>query len=266
LSYYYVARYFDARIVEAPRRSDFGPDLEAIKRLVSPKTKAILINSPNNPTGYAYTRKELEAIASLCIEHDLYLISDEVYEKIIYDGLQHVSPASLNDMENRTITMNAASKTLSLTGFRIGYLCAPANMLPLMENFIQYTGAGSNHPCQHGVAAGLEHVLKHPSYLDSIIVAYQKKRDTCFKRFNEMGLRAPKPRGAFYIMPDVASSNLDGSTFSQQLMDAKGVAVVPGAGFGRYSKNNVRISYAIDDKRLEDALNRIESFVKSGEK
>ncbi len=93
LSYFYVAAYFDARVVEAPRRPDFGPSLDALEKLVTPKTKAILINSPNNPTGYACTRQEIEAIASFCIEHDLYLISDEVYEKIIYDGFTHVSPA-----------------------------------------------------------------------------------------------------------------------------------------------------------------------------
>jgi aminotransferase len=263
LSYFYVASYFDARVIEAPRRPDFGPSLDMLAKLVTAKTKAILINSPNNPTGYAYTRKEIEVIASFCIEHDLYLISDEVYEKIIYDGFKHVSPASLNGMENRTITLNAASKTLSLTGFRIGYLAAPEPMLPLMENFIQYTSAGSNHPCQYGVAAGLEQVLKDPSYLDPVIKAYQKKRDACHARLNEMGLECPKPRGAFYIMPRVASTGLDGASFSQQLVETRGVAVVPGGGFGKYSKEMVRISYAIDDRKLDEALSRIEQFVKS---
>nr|MDO8114721.1 aminotransferase class I/II-fold pyridoxal phosphate-dependent enzyme [Candidatus Sigynarchaeota archaeon] len=199
LSYYYVARYFDAKVVEAPRRPDFGPNIDTLKKLVTPKTKAILINSPNNPTGYTYTRQEIEAVAALCIEKDLYLISDEVYEKILYDGNKHVSPASLNGMADRVITLNAASKTLSLTGFRIGYLSAPEAMLPLMENYIQYTAAGANHPCQYGVMAGLEHVLKNPDYLDLVIKAYQKKRDTCFKRLNGMGLSCPKPGGAFYI-------------------------------------------------------------------
>jgi aminotransferase len=263
LSYFYIASYFDAKIVEAPRRPDFGPNLDALKKLITPKTKAILINSPNNPTGYAYTRKEIEAIASVCIEHDLYLISDEVYEKIIYDGFTHVSPASINGMADRTITLNAASKTLSLTGFRIGYLAAPEPMLPLMENFIQYTSAGSNHPCQYGVAAGLEQALKNPASLDPVIKAYQKKRDACHVRLNEMGLECPKPRGAFYIMPRVDSTGLDGAAFSQQLIEKCGVAVVPGGGFGKYSKGHVRISYALDDKRLDEALSRIERFVKS---
>ncbi|NMC07510.1 MAG: pyridoxal phosphate-dependent aminotransferase [Candidatus Lokiarchaeota archaeon] len=262
LSYFYVARYFDATVVEAPRRPDFGPTIDGLQKLVSPKTKAIIINSPNNPTGYAYTRKEIEAIASFCVDHDLYIISDEVYEKIIYDGLVHVSPASLNGMADRTITLNAASKTLSLTGFRIGYLAAPEPMIALMENFIQYTGAGSNHPCQYGVAAGLEHVLNKPASLDPVIKAYQKRRDACHVRLNEMGLECPKPRGAFYIMPRVDSTGLDGATFSQQLVESCGVAVVPGGGFGKYSKGHVRISYAINDNLLDEALCRIERFVK----
>nr|MDO8086937.1 pyridoxal phosphate-dependent aminotransferase [Candidatus Sigynarchaeum springense] len=263
LSYFYVASYFDAKVVEAPRRPDFGPSLDALGKLVTPKTKAILINSPNNPTGYAYTRKEIDAVASFCIEHDLYLISDEVYEKIIYDGFTHVSPASLDGMSDRTITLNAASKTLSLTGFRVGYLCAPETMLPLMENFIQYTSAGANHPCQYGVAAGLEQVLKNPASLDLVIKAYQKKRDACHVRLNEIGLECPKPHGAFYIMPRVDATGMDGATFSQRLVETNGVAVVPGGGFGKYSKDMVRISYAIDDRLLDDALSRIERFVKS---
>ncbi|MEX2718214.1 MAG: pyridoxal phosphate-dependent aminotransferase [Candidatus Sigynarchaeota archaeon] len=263
LSYFYVASYFDARVIEAPRRPDFGPSLDALGKLVTPKTKAVIINSPNNPTGYAYTRNEIEAIASFCIEHDLYLISDEVYEKIIYDGFTHVSPASLNGMADRTITLNAASKTLSLTGFRIGYLAAPESMLPLMENFIQYTSAGANHPCQYGVAAGLEQALSNPGSIDPVIKAYQKKRDACHARLNEAGLECPKPRGAFYIMPRVDATGMDGNAFSQRLVETSGVAVVPGSGFGKYSKDMVRISYAIDDRKLDDALSRIERFVKS---
>ncbi|MBN2154128.1 MAG: pyridoxal phosphate-dependent aminotransferase [Candidatus Lokiarchaeota archaeon] len=264
LSYFYVASYFDAKAVEAPRRPDFGPSLDALEKLVSPKTKAVLINSPNNPTGYACSRAEIEAIASFCIEHDLYLISDEVYEKIIYDGFTHVSPASLDGMADRTITLNAASKTLSLTGFRVGYLCAPEPMLPLMENYIQYTCAGTNHPCQYGVAAGLEQILKEPASLDPVIKAYQKKRDACYARLNEAGLECPKPRGAFYIMPRVDATGMDGAAFSRRLVESSGVAVVPGGGFGKYSANHVRVSYAIDDLKLDDALSRIERFVKSG--
>ncbi|HME52357.1 MAG TPA: pyridoxal phosphate-dependent aminotransferase [Candidatus Lokiarchaeia archaeon] len=261
LSYYYVARYVDAKVIETPRRSDFGPDIDQLAKRVTSKTKAILINSPNNPTGYTYTRQEIEDVAAICMEHDLYLISDEVYEKMLYDGNEHVSPASLEGMAERVVTLNAASKTLSLTGFRIGYLCAPEPMLPLMENYIQYTAAGANHPCQYGVLAGMEYVLENPAYLDEIIAAYQHKRDTCYTRLNEMGLSCNKPGGAFYIMPDISVSGMDGDTFAQELVEKKGVAVVTGSAFGQYSKNHVRISYALDDQLLSDALDRMEQFV-----
>lgn len=261
LSYYYVARYFDAKVIETPRRPDFGPDIDQLVKHITLKTKAILINSPNNPTGYTYSRQEIEDIASICIEHDLYLISDEVYEKILYDDNEHVSPASLDGMADRVVTLNAASKTLSLTGFRIGYVCAPESMLPLMENYIQYTAAGANHPCQYGVLAGLEYVLENPRYLDMTLESYQNKRDTCYTRLNEMGLSCNKPGGAFYIMPDVATSGMDGDTFAQELIERQGVAVVTGSAFGQYSKNHVRISYALDDQLLDEALNRMEQFM-----
>ncbi len=262
VSYFHVARFFDAAVVEVPRRDDLSIDIDRMAASITPRTKAILINSPNNPTGYTMTRKETEAMASLCIDHDLYLVSDEVYEHIIYDGREHVSPASLNGMADRTITLNAASKTFSLTGFRVGYVCAPGPMVPLMENFLQYTSAGTNHPCQHGVIAGLDYFNEHPAMLDGVITSYSARRDLCYDRLNSMGLLCPKPGGAFYIMPDVhEATGMDGATFSMKLVEEKSVATVAGATFGSYSGNRVRISYALDDRKLAEALDRIEHFV-----
>ncbi|MHA1793222.1 MAG: pyridoxal phosphate-dependent aminotransferase [Promethearchaeota archaeon] len=261
ISYFYVARFFGAKIVEVARGEDMSPDLDDLKKRISPKTKAILINTPNNPTGYAMKRKELEEIASACIEHDLYLISDEVYEKFVYDGIKHVSPASLNGMNERTITLNALSKTFSTTGYRIGYVAASGKIISLMENFIQYTSGGSNHPCQFGGIEAMNLLKRNPRFLDDIVASYEKKRDTCYKRLNEMGLSSARPGGAFYIMPSVKGTEMTGSEFSEGLVKEKSVAVIPGNIFGSFSGDHVRISYALDDLKLAEALDRIDDFV-----
>jgi len=133
VSYFYCALFFDVKVVEVERNQDFSPNIEGIRNAITKKTKAILINSPNNPTGYALNLKELKEIIDLVIENDLYLISDEVYEHYIYEGLKHISPASLNGLFERTITVNAMSKTFSATGFRLGYAVASKQIISLME-------------------------------------------------------------------------------------------------------------------------------------
>ncbi|MBD3185590.1 aminotransferase class I/II-fold pyridoxal phosphate-dependent enzyme, partial [Candidatus Bathyarchaeota archaeon] len=263
VSYFYVSRYFDARIVEVPRDGELAPSLDSMEGSITSKTKAILINSPNNPTGHAISRNDLESICDACIEHDLYLISDEVYEKFLYDGREHVSPASLNGMGDRTITLNALSKTFSTTGFRVGYLAASEEIIPLMENFLQYTGAGVNHPCQDGGIAAMELLLDNPGFMEKIIHDYEKRRDICHRRLNEMGLPCPLPGGAFYEMPSVEMTGMSGDVFSRELVRNKGVAVVPGGTFGSHSRNRVRISYALPEVKLVQALNRMEAFIKA---
>ncbi|MFX0100616.1 MAG: pyridoxal phosphate-dependent aminotransferase [Candidatus Hodarchaeota archaeon] len=260
VSYFYVAPFFDAKVVESPRNNNLEPDFDEFKKLISDRTKAIIINSPNNPTGNILSKKEVEEIAGLCNEHDLYLISDECYEKFVYDSNAHVSPGSLNGMEDRVITLNATSKTFSTTGWRIGYIHAKSEIITLMENFLQYTAAGSNHPLQYGGITAMEMMLEKPDLIDDIIKVYQKKRDICYKRLNDMGLACPKPGGAFYIMPSVASTGLSGFDFSEKLIEEKGVAVVPGGIFGSHSKDRMRISYALGESLLAEALDRIEDF------
>ncbi|MHA1680749.1 MAG: pyridoxal phosphate-dependent aminotransferase [Promethearchaeota archaeon] len=265
VSYFYVSKYFEANVNEIPRREDLGPDLERMKSSINEKTKAILINSPNNPTGYTLERKELEEICTLCVENDLYLISDEVYEKYVYDGRKHVSPASLNGMAERTITLNALSKTFSTTGFRVGYLSANEEVVSLMENFLQYTGAGVNHPCQYGGIAAMQLTLDDPNLIKDIVNSYKARRDLCHARLNEMGLSCPKPGGAFYIMPSVKESGLDGNAFSEKLVEKKSLAVVPGKTFGQYSRDRIRISYALQEEKLLEAMDRLSDFMKEQE-
>jgi aminotransferase len=259
ISYFYLTIFFGVKLVEIQRKNDFSLDLEAIKQKINSNTKAILINSPNNPTGYVLSSDELYELVEIVKSNDLYLISDEVYENYIYDGARHISPASIEGMFKRTITLNAMSKLFSATGFRLGYVIAKKQIIDLMENYHQYTIAGTNHPAQYGF---LEALKMDISFFDEILKSFDKRRIFVYKRLNEMDFDVVKPKGAFYIMPSVKKFNIDGEGFSKALMKDYGVAVVPGKTFGSYSNNMIRISYATEYRKLEEAMNRIEKFIK----
>jgi len=259
VSYFYCGSFFGLKIVEIERNSDLSPNIEKIRKAVTEKTKAILINSPNNPTGYALSKKELEQIAEIAVEHDLYLISDEVYENYVYDGLKHVSPAALNGMFERTITLNAMSKLYSATGFRLGYVVAKDEIIDLMEKYLQYTVAGTNHPAQYGF---IEALKMDNRFFNEIHESFARRRNLVFNRLTEYGFDVVKPRGAFYIMPSVKPFGMKGSDFSMKIMKEKAVAIVPGNIFGSFSDDKLRISYATAYDKLEEAMNRIGKFVK----
>jgi aminotransferase len=259
VSYFYCGSFFGLKIVEIERKSDLSPNIEEMKKAVSKNTKAILINSPNNPTGHALSKKELEEIVEIAVDHDLYLISDEVYENYIYDNLKHISPASLEGMFERTITLNAMSKLYSATGFRLGYVVAKEEVIDLMEKYLQYTVAGTNHPAQYGF---IEALKMDNSFFKGIHESFTKRRNYMYDRLNDNGFDVEKPRGAFYIMPSVKPFGMTGSDFSTKIMKEKGVAIVPGNIFGSFSNDRLRMSYATAFDKLEEAMDRIEKFVK----
>lgn len=260
ISYYYCSLFFGVKAIEIKRKDDFSPDFEQLKDAITEKTKAILINSPNNPTGYALSKEEIRSIAEIIKDNDLYLISDEVYENYYYDGLEHLSPASLQGMVERTITLNAMSKLYSATGFRLGYAVARKEILDLMEKYHQYTVAGTNHAAQYGF---IEAFKMDNSFFTEINNQYEERRNLVYKRLKELGFETIRPQGAFYIMPSVASFELTGAEFSEQLMKSKGVAVVPGGIFGSHSDDRIRISYALKKEKLAEAMDRIEQFIQS---
>jgi len=257
VSYFYCASFFDVKVKEIERNKDFSPNIEKIRNSITNKTKAMLINTPNNPTGHALNQKELKEIVDLVIENDLYLITDEVYENYIYDGLKHVSPASLNGMFERTITVNAMSKRYSATGFRLGYVIASKEIIDLMEKYHQYTVAGTNHAAQYGFVEALK---MDNSFFKEIWESFNKRRNLVHNRLNEIGFNIIKPRGAFYIMPSTKKFNLSGKEFSKNIMKEQAVAIVPGDIFGSFSDHMIRISYATELEKLEEAMNRIENF------
>ncbi|MBN2156002.1 MAG: aminotransferase class I/II-fold pyridoxal phosphate-dependent enzyme [Candidatus Lokiarchaeota archaeon] len=258
LSYYYIPAYYHTNLVEVARNPDYSINFEQLERKITPKTKLLIINSPNNPTGYVLTKNEVEKVVDLVIKHDLYLLSDEVYEKYLYNGRTHISPASLDGVEDRTITINSISKTFSATGLRVGYLAAPADIIPLMEKYAQYTAAGTAHPIQYGAVAGIKN--GNPKMAE-IIRKYDERRKYSFKRLEELNFDCPIPHGAFYIMPSVKNYAKTGDQFSEDLFNKQKVAVVGGSSFGSFSSDKVRISYATTKENLEKAFERIEKYL-----
>ena len=260
ISYFYLSAFFDLKIIEIERKNDFRPDIEKIKNSITEKTKAILINSPNNPTGYSLDTKELQEIVEIVKNNDLYLISDEVYENYLYDDSKHTSPASLKDMFERTITLNAMSKLYSATGFRLGYVAANKEIIDTMEKYHQYTVAGTNHAAQY---CFLEALKMDTSFFNDILKSFDERRLLAYKRLIEMGFAVVKPKGAFYIMPKIINFKLTGAEFSKRVMKDQAVAIVPGNIFGSYSEYMLRMSYATKMDKLEEAMNRIEKFTKT---
>lgn len=259
ISYFYLGPFFGVDVKEIRRKDDFSPNFEELENAITDKTKAILINSPNNPTGYTFSSQEIQKLANIVLENDLYLISDEVYENYIYDeGLEHVSPASLDEMFERTITLNAMSKLYSATGFRLGYAVARKEIVNLMEKYHQYTVAGTNHAAQYGF---IEALKMDTTFFDEILAQYKERRDFTFSRLEDIGFNVVKPKGAFYIMPSLEPFNITSQEFSMRLMEEKGVAVVPGNIFGSYSEDKLRISYATKLDKLKEAMHRIEEFI-----
>ena len=258
VSYFYCGIFFGVKVIEVERNNDFSPNIEKIRQAVTNKTKAILINSPNNPTGYALDRKELEELVDIVIENDLYLISDEVYENYVYDGLKQVSPASLDGMFERTITLNAMSKLFSATGFRLGYVVASKEIIDLMSVYTTYTVAGTNHAAQYGF---IEALKMDTSFFEDILQQFDERRLLAYNRLKDIGFDLVKPKGSFYIMPSAKNFNMTGTEFSREIIKSKGVAIVPGDIFGSYSNDKLRISYATEFGKLKEAMDRIESFI-----
>ncbi|MFX1425145.1 MAG: pyridoxal phosphate-dependent aminotransferase [Promethearchaeota archaeon] len=258
ISYFYCGLFFGISVVEAKRNDDFSINIENIKKAITNKTKAILINSPNNPTGHALSLKELKEIVDIVIKNDLYLISDEVYENYIYEGMKHTSPASLNEMLERTITLNAMSKLFSATGFRLGYVAASKEIINLMEKYHQYTVAGTNHAAQFGF---IEALKLDTQFFKKIWESFNERRLLVYNRLKQIGFETVKPLGAFYIMPSTKNFSMTGDDFSRNLMKEQAVAVVPGSIFGKFSNNYIRISYATEKGKIEESMDRIEKFL-----
>lgn len=234
-------------------------DLDSLRSAFSGRTKAVIINTPNNPTGRVLSRAELQAISELCIEYDVYAITDEIYEHIYYEG-EHIPLATLPDMADRTITISGASKTFSVTGWRVGTIIAPPDLTDAIRKVHDFLTVGAPAPLQEGVAAALESLDE--SYYRKLARDYRQRRDTLFSGLKRAGFGCASPEGAYYILADFSAlSDKDDTEFSMWLTQEIGVAPVPGSSF--YSRPEdgahlVRFAFCKTVEILEEGVARLD--------
>ncbi len=246
--------------VPLPTTAEHGFQLRAqdLRPLLNARTKALLLGYPNNPTGSVMSRERMLAIAHLAQEHDLLVISDEIYDRLVYGGHQHVCVASLPGMRERTVTLGGFSKDYAMTGWRIGYAAGPAPILAAMRKVHQYTIMCA--PTTSQVAA--LHALRHgEEHLQAMVAEYDRRRRLIVDGLNSIGLPTFEPLGAFYAFPSVQPSGMDDETFAERLLQEERVAVVPGSAFGAQG-HFVRCSYATAYEKIELALERIQRFMR----
>jgi aminotransferase len=235
----------------------FQVKAESVQSLISPKTKALLIGYPNNPTGAVMSRENLQALADLAARHDLLVISDEIYDQLVYSDHQHVCFASLPGMQERTVTLGGFSKDYAMTGWRIGYAAAPAPLLAALRKIHQYTIMSSPTTAQVAAIEALTHGEEH---VRMMVAEYDRRRRLIVSGLNSLGLPTFEPKGAFYAFPSIAASGLDDESFAEALLQEERVAVVPGSAFGA-DGNYVRCSYATAYEKIEEALERMRRFM-----
>jgi aminotransferase len=245
-------------VVSTHVENDFKVLSEDIEEKISPKTKALVLSYPNNPTGATMNKKELEKIADVVTQYDLFVISDEVYDKLTYQG-KHTPMASLNGMEDRVVYLNGLSKAYAMTGWRIGYACGNENIIEAMMKIHQYTALCA--PIMSQMAA-IEALRKGKKAYEEMIKEYNRRRKVMVKRLNEMGLDCFEPKGAFYAFPSIRGTGLTSEQFSEKLIKEEKVAVVPGDAFGECGGGFVRCAYAASLEDINEALNRMEKFVR----
>ena len=239
--------------------NNFVPKIEDIEAAITAKTKIIFVGSPSNPTGAVYPREFLMQLAQLAEKHDLLVISDEIYDRLVY-GAEHVCFASLPGMQQRTILLGGFSKAYAMTGWRIGYACAPKEILDGMVRVHQYSVMSAPTVSQYAALAALQ--VGEP-YVQDMLKEYNRRRQLVVNGLNSIGLPTFEPKGAFYAFPDLRNTGLTDDDFCNRLLQEERGAIVPGNAFGDSGKGFARVSYATSYANLETALGKIERFVKS---
>lgn len=245
--------------VELPTFVEDGFQLrpDALRAAITPRTKAVLISSPNNPTGGVSTRQTLMEIARIAEQHDLIVISDELYDQLVY-GIEHVCFSTLPGMWERTILLGGFSKNYAMTGWRVGFAAAPAELLKGLLRIHQYTIMSAPTTAQDAAVEALRSGAPHVAEMRA---EYDRRRRLIVAGLNELGLATFEPHGAFYAFPNVQVTGLDDETFAQKLLQEEHVAVVPGSAFGPGGEGYVRCSYATAYEKIEEALERMQRFM-----
>ena len=259
VAYQPVVLLAGGRYVPVPTtpESDFMVTVEALEERVTPATKAILLGYPSNPTGAVLERPAMEAIARFAAQHDLFVIADELYDRLVY-GIEHTCFPSIEGMRERTILLGGFSKAYAMTGWRLGYVAAPPDALEAMMKVHQYVMMSAPTAAQY---AAIEALDSGEEDVRGMLAEYDRRRRMVVGRLNAMGLDTVEPRGAFYAFPDIRSTGLDDFTFAETLLTEERVALVPGSAFGESGAGFVRICYAADYDDIAEAMDRTERFV-----
>jgi len=247
-------------IVETQRAKDFKVTPELLESKITPKTKAVIMNSPSNPAGVVYTKEELIDIVAVIKKHSLFLVSDEIYEKILYEG-EHISPASLDkDIYDLTVTVNGVSKTYSMTGWRIGYFAGPEELVKNVKKLQDHSTSNPSSISQKAALSALSD-KRAGIHIERMVKEFKKRRDYMLERFEQIkGFTPFVPKGAFYIFCDIKDTGLTSIELAKTLLEEKLVAVIPGLGFG--FDNYIRLSFATSMKDIKKGLDRIEEWAK----
>lgn len=246
--------------INTKAEDNFKLTAEEIEKAVTPKTKLIIMLYPNNPTGAVMRKDDLNKISEVIKKHDLLVLTDEIYSALTYGNETHISIASLPEMKERTIVINGFSKTYSMTGWRLGYALAPAEIIEQMTKLHQFAIMSAPTNSQH---AAIEALKNGDSDIEKMREEYDLRRRYTVSRFNEMGLRCFEPEGAFYAFPSIKSTGLSSDDFCEKLIMDKRVAVIPGNAFGECGEGHIRVSYCYSIDNIRKAADRIEEFLSS---
>ncbi|KAB8145227.1 aminotransferase class I/II-fold pyridoxal phosphate-dependent enzyme [Chloroflexia bacterium SDU3-3] len=261
VAYPAAVQFADGQVVSVPTsvENEFQVTAEAIEAAITPRTKALLIGYPNNPTGAVLTREAMAQIAAVAEKHDLLVFSDEIYDRLVY-GVTHTCFASLPGMRERTVLLGGFSKAYAMTGWRLGWLAAPAEITAAVRKVHQYTIMSAPTVSQY---AGLEALASGESAVAEMVAEYDRRRRVMVSALNQIGLPTFEPRGAFYVFPSIAHLGISSDQFAERMLMEQQVAVVPGDAFGPSGAGFVRACYATSMDKIETALERIERFVRS---
>jgi len=246
--------------MQVPTRAEDGFTLrpEELEQRITPRTKALLIGYPANPTGALMNRDVMLAVADIAEKHNLFVISDEIYDRLVY-GAEHVCFATLPKMQDRTILLGGFSKAYAMTGWRLAYACSRGELTEAMMKVHQYVMMSAPTPAQF---AAIEALTNGEEEVRGMVAEYDRRRRLVVAGLNSMGLRCAEPRGAFYAFPNIGSTGMNDETFAERLLMEERVAVIPGSAFGEAGAGHVRICYAQRYELLQEALERMERFVK----
>jgi aspartate/methionine/tyrosine aminotransferase len=259
-TYYSSIKMCGADAVKVPLKEEHGFRMQAsdIRAAITDKTRLLIINSPNNPTGAVMTRQELKEIYDLCVEKDIYLYSDEIYSRMIYDEYDFSSPAQYDQCKSHVILSNGFSKAFAMTGWRLGALIGPAEVMERMSALLQTTSSCVSSFIQ---SAGVEAIRGPQDAVYKMMSEYKKRRDILVAGLNEVkGFTCQNPGGAFYVFPNITGTGLTDTEVCEQLMDQAGVVTVPGSCFGDHGAGHIRLCYATDSDSIESAIRRIKQW------